>query len=158
MGNVNFYGDMTVNESHLKESMWVVNPEIADEFEAPEPYKRFMKILVDNKVFKDAPLCMTLVTYPPDAKCSPHSHREAVEIYYVLEGRLVATVQRKPYHIEKGQLIYIPHGEEHYAENREDRVCRFLAIHVPGVSDVAEVKREWTKVSKESKKEGEPYA
>ena len=158
MANVNFHGDVTVNESQLKESMWVVNPEITDEFEAPEPYKRFMKILVDHAVFKDAPLCMTLVTYPPDAKCPPHSHVEAVEIYFVLEGRLVATVQGKPYQIEKGQLIYIPHDKEHYAENREDRVCRFLAIHVPGVDDVAQVKREWTKISKGAKKEGEPYA
>jgi mannose-6-phosphate isomerase-like protein (cupin superfamily) len=158
MGNVNLYGDMTVNESQPKEPMLVINPEIADEFEAPEPYQRFMKILVDNEVFKDAPLCMTLVTYPPDAKCSPHSHGEAVEIYFVLEGSLTATVQGKPYHIEKSQLIYISHGKEHYAENRENRVCRFLAIHVPGVSDVAQVKREWTKVGKESKKEGGPYA
>jgi mannose-6-phosphate isomerase-like protein (cupin superfamily) len=137
-----------MNESQLKESMWVVNPEITDEFEASEPYKRFMKILVDNEVFKDSPLCIALVTYPPDAKCPPHSHGEAVEIYYVLEGRLTATVQQKLYPINKGQLIYIPHGKEHYAENRENRVCRFLAIHVPGVSDVAQVKREWTRVSK----------
>ena len=155
---MNFHGGATVNESQLKESMMVVNPEIADEFEASKPYKRFMKILVDNEIFKDAPLCITLVTYPPDAKCPPHSHGEAVEIYYVLEGRLTATVQQMPYPIEKGRLIYIPHGKEHYAENREDQTCRFLAIHVPGVDDVAKVKREWTRISTRSKKEGKRYA
>ena len=158
MGNVKFYGDATVNESQPKESIWVVDPEITDEFEAPAPYKRFMKILVDHEVFEDAPLCMARVTYPPGAKCPPHSHEAAVEIYYVLDGRLVATVQQKPHYVEKGQLIYIPHGNEHYAENREDRACRFLAIHVPGVDDVAEVRQEWTNISHGAKKEEEPYA
>ena len=155
---MNFHGDGTVNESIFKESIGVIDPECAAEFEAPAPHKRFMKILVDNDVFKDSPLCMTLVTYPPEAKCPPHSHEEAVEIYYVLEGRLLATIEGKPYGVEKGQLIYIPRDKEHYAENRENRVCRFLAIHVPGVSDVAEVKAEWTKIRKEAKEEGEPYA
>lgn len=157
MENVDFHGDATVNESILKESICVVDPEIADEFEAPAPYRRFMKILVDQAVVEDAPLCMALVTYPPGAKCPPHSHEEAVEIYYVLEGRLTATVQQKPHSVGKGHVIYIPHGKEHYAENREDRVCRFLAIHVPGVDDVAEVRQEWTNISHGAKKEEEPY-
>jgi mannose-6-phosphate isomerase-like protein (cupin superfamily) len=150
MANINFHENMTVDESQPKESKLVVNPEISDEYEASEPYRRFMKILVDNEVFTDAPLCITLVTYPPDTKCPPHTHLEAIEIYYVLEGRLAAIIQQMPYHVEKGQLIYIPHGTEHHAENRENRVCRFLAIHVPGVGDVAQVKRKWTRISKGS--------
>ena len=158
MGNVNIHRDLTMKEFQTKESRWVISPDIADEFEAPEPYRRFMKILVDTEAFEDAPLCMTQVTYPPDAKCPPHSHEAAVEIYYVLEGRLVATVQQTPYTLEKGQLIYIAQGKEHYAENRENRVCRFLAIHVPGVDDVAEVKVEWTRINNGTKKKGEQNA
>jgi mannose-6-phosphate isomerase-like protein (cupin superfamily) len=125
----------------------VVNPEFLDEYEASEPYQRFMKVLIDGDVFENSPLCMTQVTYPSNAKCAPHFHETAIEVYFVLQGELTAIVNRQQYVIRKGQLIYIPRGAKHFAENRKSKSCRFLAIHVPGVEDVAEVKNEWKKVS-----------
>ena len=74
----------------------VVNPESLDEYEASEPYRRFMKVLIDGDVFPDAPLCMTLVTYPPEGKCVPHLHQTAVEVYFVLQGELNAVVEQLP--------------------------------------------------------------
>jgi mannose-6-phosphate isomerase-like protein (cupin superfamily) len=121
----------------------VVDPESLDEYEASEPYHRFMKILIDSDIFPDAPLCMTLVTYPPEAKCELHFHPTAVEVYLVLQGELTAIVERDDHIIHEGQLIYIPPGTNHYAENRRSIPCRFVAIHVPRVDDVNQVKKEW---------------
>jgi quercetin dioxygenase-like cupin family protein len=129
----------------------VVDPESVDEYEASEPYQRFMKVLIDGDVFPDAPLCMTSVTYPPGAKCLPHFHETAVEVYFVLSGELTATVERERYVIHEGQLIYIPPGRKHFAENQESKTCRFIAIHVPRVEDVIQVKKKWMKASPQAK-------
>jgi len=130
---------------------FVVDPQAVDEYEALEPYRRFMKVLIDGDAFPDAPLCMTQVTYPPSAKCPPHLHETAVEVYFVLHGELTATVESKWYAVSEGQLIYIPPGRKHFAENQGSKTCRFIAIHVPGVEDVAHVKKEWIKVSSQAK-------
>jgi len=127
----------------MESSGFLIDPGEIGELEASAPYRRSMKVLVDETVFPGAPLCMALVTYPAGASCPLHSHSEAVEVYYVLDGELVATLDGESIEVHRGKMVYIPPRTEHRAENRTGETCRFLAVHAPPVSDLAEVRKHW---------------
>jgi mannose-6-phosphate isomerase-like protein (cupin superfamily) len=135
----------------MEESMkgFVINPEAVDEYEASAPFQRFMKLLIDGETFPGTPFSIALIRYPSGAGCPFHSHRETTEVYFVLEGELMATVGGKEYQVKKGELIYIPPPAEHRAENRGKETCRFMAINSPLSEDVTEtkVRQTWKKVS-----------
>jgi len=126
----------------------VINPENIDEYEAPAPFQRFMKVLIDKETFPGTPFSIAISRYPSGAYCPFHSHRESTEVYFILSGELIATVHNKKYRVKRGELIYIPPSTEHRAENRGTRTCRFMAINSPLSGDVTEakVRQTWKKV------------
>ena len=128
---------------------FVIDPDTVDEFEAPGPFRRFMRLLIDGETFPGTPFTIALCRYPSGAGCPFHSHRDSSEVYFVLEGELVATVGGREYQVKKGELIYIPPPAEHRAENRGKETCRFMAINSPVGEDVTEtkVRETWKKVS-----------
>jgi mannose-6-phosphate isomerase-like protein (cupin superfamily) len=128
---------------------FVINPEAVDEYEASAPFQRFMKLLIDGETFPGTPFSIALIRYPSGAGCPFHAHRETTEVYFVLEGELMATVGGKEYQVKRGELIYIPPPGEHRAENRGKETCRFMAINSPLSEDVTElaVRKKWKKVS-----------
>jgi mannose-6-phosphate isomerase-like protein (cupin superfamily) len=128
----------------------VINPDTADEFEAPGPFRRFMRLLIDGETFPGTPFTIALSRYPSGAGGPLHSHRDSTEVYFVLEGELMATVRGKEYQVKKGELIYISPSAEHRAENRGKETCRFMAINSPLSEDVTEtkVRQTWKKVNR----------
>jgi len=115
-------------------------------YEAPSPWTRFITILVDNEVFKEAPFDVTVVEYPPGAKCPQHLHEEAVEIYYVLRGEIVTIMEGNSYRVRNNNLMYIPAKKIHQTQNSRNEPCIFIAIHSPPeVKELAKIKRGWKK-------------
>jgi mannose-6-phosphate isomerase-like protein (cupin superfamily) len=131
---------------------FVINPDTVEEYEAPAPFQRFMKLLIDGDTFPGTPFSIALIRYPSGAGGPFHSHRETTEVYFVLEGELMATVGGKEYQVKRGELIYIPPSAEHRAENRGKETCRFMAINSPLSEDVTEtkVRQTWKKVSRKN--------
>lgn len=123
----------------------IINAETAEEYQAAEPYRRFMKVLIDQETIPGGRLCLAEVRYPQGARCPEHSHEDSAEVYVVLEGELTATVDDQPHRLRPGQLVYIPPLTPHWAENRGVPDCRFMAIHAPPVDDILEVKHGWQK-------------
>lgn len=136
----------------------VINPNTIDEYEAPAPFQRFMKVLIDGETFPGTPFSMAISRYPSGARCPFHSHRDSTEVYFVLSGELMATVHGKKYRVKRGELIYIPPSTEHRAENRGTKTCRFMAINSPLSEDITEVKvrQTWKKVRQKFIKRSEP--
>lgn len=143
--------DVISMEDEMGESMkgFLINPDAVDEYEAPAPFQRFMKLLIDGETFPGTPFSIALSRYPSGAGCAFHSHRDSTEAYFVLEGELMATVKGTEYQVKRGELIYIPASAEHRAENRGKETCRFMAINSPLSEDVTEtkVRQAWKKVS-----------
>lgn len=131
----------------------LIDPATADVFESPRPFRRFMKLLVDRETFPETPLTIAMVQYPPRAQGPFHSHKKTTEIYFVLSGELMASVQGKRHRVKQGQLLYIPPGNEHQAENRGTKACQFMAINTPLAKDVVElrVRKIWKKVNRRNK-------
>jgi mannose-6-phosphate isomerase-like protein (cupin superfamily) len=105
----------------MADSGFVINPDTVDEYEATAPFQRFMKVLIDEKTFPGTPFSVALSRYPSGATCPSHSHWGSTEVYFILEGGLIVTIQDKEYRIREGELIYIPPSAEHRAETEGQR-------------------------------------
>ncbi|KAL3490405.1 RmlC-like cupin [Aspergillus germanicus] len=62
--------------------------------------------------------------------CS-HHHAQA-EIYYILEGRGIVTIDGVRYDVEKGSAVFIPGDMEHSVENREREELKWLYVFPTG--------------------------
>lgn len=62
---------------------------------------------------------------------SPHFHRRATELYYVLEGEGTVVLDNLEHPVRKGTLVHIPPGVIHGAVGR----MRVLVIGIPDISD-----------------------
>lgn len=58
---------------------------------------------------------------------SSHRHAQA-EIYYILQGQGVATLDGVGYDVEKGSAIFIPGDMEHSVRNTEAEELRWLYV------------------------------
>lgn len=105
-------------------------------YEAPQPWRRFARLLVDEQSVPETLCDLGDYLYPGGAGCAFHVHPTSVEVYYVLEGQLVATVEGEEHFLAAGEAIYILVGLEHRTENRIEVAYRFVAVHVRPAEDV----------------------
>jgi mannose-6-phosphate isomerase-like protein (cupin superfamily) len=60
-----------------------------------------------------------------------HYHRRSAELYYVLEGEGIVTLDGKAHEVRKGSIVHIPPGVIHGARGR----MRVLVVGVPDIAD-----------------------
>ncbi|NEI52451.1 cupin domain-containing protein [Rhizobium ruizarguesonis] len=73
------------------------------------------------------------LTVPSRARVpAPHSHRDADEFLYGLEGVLTVIVDGQTREIRAGDAIFIPRGAVHHHENLHDGTAKVLATITPG--------------------------
>jgi mannose-6-phosphate isomerase-like protein (cupin superfamily) len=134
----------------MKSHHLLINPDKVDIYESPPPFHRFIRLLVDPKVFPETPMTVSIAQYPPGARSPSHLHKKTTEIYFILKGTLTATIQGVQYKVREGHLLYIPPGYKHSAKNRGIKECCFLTINTPITQDIIELKirKTWKKVSK----------
>jgi len=125
----------------------VVGVAAVPRYEAPAPFRRFAQALVDQESFPDTTMCVGVFTYPPGAKSHTHHHTAENEIYFVLQGELTSVQDGRALRVPRHNLVFIPKGVRHYAENRTGRRCVFLAVHAPPVPDLLEFKRSWKRTA-----------
>ena len=61
----------------------------------------------------------------PGMKIHRHAHPE---IYYILEGQGVITIEGKEYPVRRGTAVFIPGGADHETQNIGNDLFRFLYI------------------------------
>lgn len=60
-----------------------------------------------------------------------HYHKRATELYYVLEGEGVITLDDEPHALRPGSMVHIPPGVVHATRGR----MRVLVIGIPDIDD-----------------------
>ena len=60
-----------------------------------------------------------------------HYHRQATELYYVLDGAGSVTLDGETHDVRTGSLVHIPPGVVHGAQGR----MRVLVVGIPDISD-----------------------
>lgn len=99
-------------------------------YQAPVPYKRTAKILVDEETAGAKNLAFGVATYNPREKADPHAH-DTEECLYTLEGNATITIGDKRYKLKRGTAVYIPPHEQHNLENDGKETFRFVFMYAP---------------------------
>ena len=60
-----------------------------------------------------------------------HYHKRATELYYVLEGEGMVSLDGEEHSVRKGSIVHIPPGVVHGAKGR----MRVLVVGIPDISD-----------------------
>lgn len=58
-----------------------------------------------------------------------HTHKDAEEVIYILSGRGICGVGHEEFEIEKGDTIWVPGGEVHWAYNPFDEPMEMIFIY-----------------------------
>lgn len=64
-----------------------------------------------------------------------HIHRDAEELFFMLEGELIVRVGPDEHTVGPGDLVYVPRGEVHAHRNRADVPTRWLTLFTPAGSE-----------------------
>jgi quercetin dioxygenase-like cupin family protein len=64
-----------------------------------------------------------------------HIHRDAEELFFMLEGELIVRVGPDEYTVGPGDLVYIPRGVVHAHRNRAGVPTRWLTLFTPAGSE-----------------------
>ncbi|MGI6280197.1 MAG: cupin domain-containing protein [Acutalibacteraceae bacterium] len=74
-----------------------------------------------------------MVILPPGGKSEPHSHKDAQECWYVIEGSATAIIGDEKGIINKGDILYGPENVTHTLINRSStEPFKALLILCPG--------------------------
>jgi mannose-6-phosphate isomerase-like protein (cupin superfamily) len=68
----------------------------------------------------------------PGAATTPHHHAATEEIYYILSGTAVMTIEQESRPVEPGDAIAIPPGQQHTIRNTGSDELVFLCTCAPG--------------------------
>jgi mannose-6-phosphate isomerase-like protein (cupin superfamily) len=71
----------------------------------------------------------------PQAGPPPHCHHREEETFYLLEGRLVFTVDGRDYEAEPGATIYVPRDVVHSYSNVGEGPAKMLFMYSPAGMD-----------------------
>lgn len=105
--------------------------EEAETFEAPEPWKRILTILIDKISMGAENMAVGLGRFKSGQKCAPHKHDDSEEAYYILEGRGIIKIDEEKYEVSKGNAIFIPKGYTHQVMNNHEEDLVFIWVMAP---------------------------
>jgi len=98
-------------------------------------------LLVSKLTTNSNKLSVTLVEMQPNGFQHLHSH-EPEQMYYILEGSGIMTVDNEEQEIVKGDCIFIPSNSKHGLKNTGDTVLKYLSAASPSFT-LEECKEYW---------------
>ena len=87
-------------------------------------------LLVSQKTCGAQKLAITLVEMDPGGFQHLHAH-EPEQMYFILEGEGLMTVDGENKVVQSGDCIYFPSGAEHGLKNNGESVLRYLSAASP---------------------------
>ncbi|MEM1575286.1 MAG: cupin domain-containing protein [Candidatus Methanomethylicia archaeon] len=124
---------------------FIRNLKDAEIFEAPEPWRRILTILIDKNSMGAENMVVGLGRFECGQKCAPHKHDDSEEAYYILEGKGIIKINEEEYEVSKEDAIFIPKGFTHQIMNNNDKDLVFLWIMSPP-GNVAETIRSFKRI------------
>src|SRR3972149_336010 len=112
--------------------MKIVDPQTVDAFNTPDnaPFmaRGHMSMLRLLNAPESGGTGVGLVTFPPGARLSWHTHT-GEQILYITEGKGILATRDKEFVVTKGMLVFIPPGEDHWHGAADDASFTHLAVH-----------------------------
>jgi mannose-6-phosphate isomerase-like protein (cupin superfamily) len=86
------------------------------------PWGRYF-VLNDNDRFKTK-----MVEVDPHRRLSLQLHKKRAEHWVVVEGTAKVTIGNEFHYVKTNESIYVPKGEKHRIENKEDKKLTFIEV------------------------------
>jgi mannose-6-phosphate isomerase-like protein (cupin superfamily) len=94
------------------------------------------RAIVDGETCGATRVDMHVNVLEPGRPAGPaHWHREAENVYWVLEGTVEVDVEGRVHRLGPDQVIFIPPGVVHATSNPGDTVARMIEIYAPAGAD-----------------------
>ena len=85
--------------------------------------------ILNTKEYKSVSLAETTVI--PGVTTSNHTLKDSDEIYYILSGKGIATIDGKTFNVKSGDALFIPKNTSQFIENTGDQDLKFLCVCSP---------------------------
>jgi len=122
-----FDPQLAVQPPQLRIVDWTREPVLDSEHDA-----RKRIYLVTPKLFGTKAIRGEMILYPPGTECPNHHHEGAEHFMVVLAGGGTAWANERPFHVNKGDLIWYANRERHYLKSDPLQGMRFVEYFVPG--------------------------
>lgn len=100
---------------------------------APEPYRRYARVVFDHKLIKGAPLSLSYFRLTPGQHGPKHTHKAEVEVYLTIKGTGKVTLGDDIVEMTPGTIVYVPPEIEHQTFNTGDVDFEFYGVFSPSV-------------------------
>jgi len=97
-------------------------------------YKERAKLIRNNKTYKVYDLLtlkdlnLSLTELNPEKETAGHSHKEADEVYFFIDGKGRIEIEKERIAVKKGDVVVIPGGKFHKVFNEGKSVLSFWSI------------------------------
>jgi mannose-6-phosphate isomerase-like protein (cupin superfamily) len=123
-----------------------INLDNLQEFEAPPPYTRTMKIIFDGTSDPSCHFSAGQFRLKPGQKGPAHKHEKEIEIYIVLQGKGKITFNNETiFPLSPKDMVYVPPKTLHETVNTGNDDLMFYGIFIPPVN-LSEITASWTKL------------
>lgn len=113
---------------------------------APEPFKRYMRVVFDHHIVENSPISLGYFRLEPGQFGPKHTHNNEVEIYITIKGKGKVNVGNEVVEMTPGTIIYVQPKIEHQTFNTGESDLEFYGVFSPSV-DFTEM-RSWPYISK----------
>ena len=93
-----------------------------------EDYRK--RIIFSSEDFDEEGHLLQVVTIPPDTRQRLHSHREQTEVFYILEGETLITINGVEHLARPGDAFICSPGEVHNLWNKTDKEFRLVVFKI----------------------------
>jgi len=88
------------------------------------------KIIFSLNDFQEKGYLLQIVTIPPNTKQRMHSHNRQTEVFYILEGETVITINGQDYLAKPGDAFISSPGDVHNLWNKTDRPFKLVVFKI----------------------------
>ncbi|MGH9356584.1 MAG: cupin domain-containing protein, partial [Terriglobia bacterium] len=99
--------------------------------EPPGHHGALSKLLVNPENTTSRYFDFRISIYEPKGHVEPHTHSEAEQVYYILKGKGLMTLDGKDHVVEPNTAIFIPPGVAHGIANTGLKDLVFIVVTVP---------------------------
>ena len=95
------------------------------------PHGSEIRPLIDRTTSPITQCSLAEETLPPGKAVTPHHHEVLEEIYYILSGSGVMTIDAESHEVSAGDAIYIPKHHRHTLTNTGNEDMKILLVCGP---------------------------
>jgi mannose-6-phosphate isomerase-like protein (cupin superfamily) len=88
------------------------------------------KIIFSLDDFAEAGHLLQVVTIPPNTRQRAHFHHKQTEVFYILEGEAIITMNEVEYPARAGDAFICSPGDVHNVWNKTDRDFRLVVFKI----------------------------